>query len=140
MSYDLVWLIAGLVLVVAELMSGTFYLLVLGLAALIGALAAHFGLELVVQAAIAAVVAAAGVLVVRSRQQRLRGRAMPSSDLGQTVTFDAWSNQAAAQARVRYRNTQWDAEIEGDPQSPVAGDAFHIVAVHGSTLRIARKP
>src|SRR6266704_3529274 len=37
MDISLVWLIAGFILIIAELMTGTFYLLVLGIAALVGA-------------------------------------------------------------------------------------------------------
>lgn len=39
----LVWLIAGLILVSAELITGTFFLLFLGIAALLGAAVAWFG-------------------------------------------------------------------------------------------------
>jgi len=35
MDISLAWLIAGFVLIIAELVSGTFYLLVLGIAALV---------------------------------------------------------------------------------------------------------
>ena len=51
------WLMAG-VLVVAELATGTFYLLMIALGAVAGALAAHAGLGTEVQLSAAAVVAA----------------------------------------------------------------------------------
>ena len=44
METHLIWLAAGFILVIAELLTGTFYLVVLGIAAFAGALATWFGL------------------------------------------------------------------------------------------------
>ena len=132
------WLIAGFVLVIAELVTGTFYLLVLGVGAFAGALVAFLELGLWWQALAAAIVTIAGVMGVRARPRTGRGAPMASLDVGQVASFEAWSNQAAGRARVRYRDTQWDAQIEGDAASPAHGDPFFIVAVDGSTLRVAR--
>ena len=60
MEQDLIWAILGLALVIVELMSGTFYLLVLGVAAFGAALAAWLGQPFPVQAVVAAVIAALG--------------------------------------------------------------------------------
>ncbi len=60
MQEDLTWAILGLALVIVELMSGTFYLLVLGIAAFGAALAAWLGQGFPVQAVVAAVIAALG--------------------------------------------------------------------------------
>jgi membrane protein implicated in regulation of membrane protease activity len=38
---------------------------------------------------------------------------------------------------VRYRDTLWDAVVQGDAAAP--GDTRYIVAVDGSTLRVARR-
>ena len=50
----LAWAIVGLVLVIAELLSGTFYLLMLAVAAFGAALAAYFGQSFPVQSIVAA--------------------------------------------------------------------------------------
>src|SRR5206468_11998223 len=62
MSLDLslAWLIAGFILIIAELMTWTFYLLVLGVAALVGAGVGYASGALVWQAIGAAIVAVAG--------------------------------------------------------------------------------
>ena len=60
MDEDFIWAILGLTLVIVELLSGTFYLLMLGIAAFGAALAAWLGQPFGVQAVVAAVVAAAG--------------------------------------------------------------------------------
>lgn len=134
------WIIAGFVLVTLELMTGTFYLLVLGLAAFAGGAVALAGTGFVLQALAAAAVGLAGVFWVRARRQALRGSPMASLDAGQPVSFESWVNPVARQARVRYRDTLWDAFIQDDGvEAPVAGDVFYITAMEGSTLNIARQ-
>src|SRR4051812_44158758 len=92
LANHLIWLIAGFALVIAELASGTFYLLVLGIAAFAGALAAFLGFDVWIQTVVAAILSVAGVLVVRSRSSRVQGPDMASLDVGQPVKFDAWSD------------------------------------------------
>jgi membrane protein implicated in regulation of membrane protease activity len=135
------WLIAGLVLVIAEMLTGTFYLLVLGIAAFFGALVAYLHFDVGIQAAVAAVVAVAGSLWVRGYRRRTARKAMPPLDLGQAVSFDAWTDEGARRARVRYRDTLWDARVEGEPGTAAPGDTFYIAAVEGSILTVSpRRP
>jgi hypothetical protein len=56
MDHAIVWAVIGLVLVIVELLTGTFYLLMLGVAAFGAALAAWLGLEFPAQSIVAAVV------------------------------------------------------------------------------------
>ena len=105
MADYLVWAGIGLVLIIAELLTGTFYLLVLGVAALIGALAGFVGLAFGMQAAAAAIVAVAGVLWIRARRRNLNPAPMPSPDLNQPVTLENWIDAGARLARVRYRGS-----------------------------------
>src|SRR2546421_12538754 len=58
---SLAWLITGFILIIAELMTGTFYLLVLGTAALVGAGVAYASGGPAWQGVGAAIVAGAGV-------------------------------------------------------------------------------
>src|SRR5258706_16294221 len=60
MEEDLFWAILGLALVIVELLTGTFYLLMLGIAAFGAALAAWLGQGIGVQAIVAAVISGAG--------------------------------------------------------------------------------
>lgn len=141
MDRYLLWLICGFVLAIAELLTGTFYLLVLGVAAFAGALVAWLGYGDAAQAILAAMVAVAGSLLVRfwvrGRKRASLEPAMPALDVGQPVVFDTWTDQAGGRARVRYRDTLWDAVVQGDAAAP--GDTLYIVAVDGSTLRVARR-
>ncbi|MSQ52338.1 MAG: NfeD family protein [Betaproteobacteria bacterium] len=137
MADYLVWLIAGLVLVIVELLSGTFYLLVLGLAAFAAAAVAWAGPGIWAQTIAAAAVAAAGVVLVHHWRKGSARKQMPSLDVGQMAAFESWVSEDGRQARVKYRDTSWDAQVEGPAEGRV-GEIFHIVAVDGNTLKISK--
>jgi len=138
METYLVWLAAGFVLVIAELVTGTFFLLVLGIAAFAGSAAAWFGFGFWLEALCAAAVAIAGVFWVQQRRKTMPQPDMASLDVGQAVTLDAWINREQGAARVKYRNTLWDAEVEGEREFD-SGQVLFIHAVDGNTLKVARK-
>ena len=133
----LVWLIAGFILVIAELMSGTFYLLVLGAAAFAGAAVAWGGGGVWPQAIATAVVAGAGVMWVHRWRKGNVKQQMRPLDVGQTAVFESWVSEEARHARVKYRDSFWDAQIDG-PAEGRPGEVFYIVALDGSTLKISK--
>jgi len=130
------WGIAGFGLIIVELATGTFYLLVIGVASLVAALLAWAGLPFGVQAIVSSVLSIAGVVYVHHR----RVANPPSAgsnvlDVGQSVTLDRWVDESHRLARVNYRNAQWDARVLGtDPV--VAGTQLVISAVDGNTLQV----
>ena len=131
----LLWVIAAIALVIVELLTGTFYLLVLGLAAAGGAGLAYFAFTFALQAGVATVIAVSGVLIVHrfragSAAAAGQGNAI---DIGHRVTLDSWTNEAEGLARVRYRGTLWDAKVIGERR---AATAFYIRGINGSTLTI----
>jgi membrane protein implicated in regulation of membrane protease activity len=134
----LAWLIAGIVLIVAELVTGTFYLLVLGVAALLAAAVAYAGGGFLIQVIVAGVIAIAGLFWIRGRKQATATPAMPPLDVGQPVTLDAWINRDDRLARVKYRDALWDAIVEGEFRGET-GEVFYIRAVAGNTLRVAKQ-
>ena len=71
MADDIVWTVVGLILVIAELVTGTFYLLVLGAGALVAAGVAYLGFGFGIQAVVAAVISIAGVYVIRQRRHTM---------------------------------------------------------------------
>ena len=133
------WLIAGFVLVITELVTGTFYLLVIGIAAFVAAVAAYLGAGLWAQAIIASVVSVAGVVLVSQRKLGAPDAASASGgslDIGQSVTFESWTSEADGLARVNYRGSTWDAVVTGERAS---GDkpVYFIYGMEGSTLRVS---
>jgi membrane protein implicated in regulation of membrane protease activity len=143
MQEDVLWAILGLALVVVELLSGTFYLLMLGVAAFGAALAAWLGQPFGVQAVVAAVVSAAGCYGVHVyRAKNAKGQMAPL-DAGQPASFETWLDQGAGRARVRYRGATWEATIEQSaaPAGLATGTTVYVIAAHGNTLQIStRRP
>ena len=135
MEMYLLWAVTGIVLIIIEMLTGTFYLLVLGIAALAAAAAAYLGQSFWVQAVTVAAVSVLGVILIK----RFRGKDQPASvqglDIGQAVTLEAWISEPDGLARVKYRNAQWEAQVSGD-RTP-GGKVFYIHAVDGNTLRVS---
>jgi len=131
------WAVAGIGLIIVEMMSGTLILLVLGLAAFGGAAAAWFGLSFALQAVIAVALAAVGMIVASSlKKNKVAGdKSNDSLDIGHTVILDSWVSEADGVAKVRYRNATWDAKVVG-AHTP-GGTVFYICAMNGSTLHIS---
>jgi len=134
---SLAWLIAGFILIIAELVTGTFYLLVIGIAALVAAGVGYASGALVWQAVAAAIVAVAGVVWVHRNRQTINPKRMQALDFGQPATFESWINKSAGHARVRYRDTLWDAHVAGEA-SGEPGEILYITSVDGSTLKVSR--
>jgi membrane protein implicated in regulation of membrane protease activity len=132
----LVWLVAGFILVIAELATGTFYLLVLGVAAFAGAGVAYAGGALVWQSLAAPAVAVAGVVWVHQYRKRTVSSPMRGLDVGQPAAFDSWVNQRAGHARVKYRDALWDAQVAGDA-SGEPGEILYVTSVDGNTLKVS---
>lgn len=135
MDAYLFWVVTGIALIIVEMLTGTFYLLVLGVAALAAAAAAWFGLGFWVQAVITAVVSVCGVILVKRSRGDVKQAAGQTLDVGQTVTLDSWVSEPDGLARVKYRNAQWEAQVVGERVS--GGTVFYIHAVDGNTLRVS---
>lgn len=111
MAESTLWWIATGVLVALELASGTFYLLMLAIGGVAGALAAHAGVPLPIQLAVAAVVGGVAAFACYLVRRRRPGDPSPRAersvnlDVGETVQIDGWNADGTAQ--IRYRGAQW---------------------------------
>lgn len=135
MDEDFLWAILGLTLVIVELLTGTFYLLMLAIAAFGAALAAWLGQGIGVQAIVAAVIAGAGCYGVHAYRAKNAKEQMPSIDAGQPASFENWVDPGARRARVRYRGASWDALVEGEGAVD-AGAMLYVVTANGNTLKV----
>jgi membrane protein implicated in regulation of membrane protease activity len=131
MQAYVVWWILAAVLVGVELTSGTFYLLVYGLAAAAAGLAAWLGAGLFMQLLTAGVIAALGTLALRHWR---RSTSHPESsvqdmDIGQAVQVESWQ---AGRGQVKYRGALWDAEAASDGVD--SARPLVIRAIKGNTL------
>jgi len=137
------WLIAAGVAVTVELFIGTFYLLMIAIGLVFGALAAAIGLALPIQTMVAAIVGVAATIGLRrSRYGRMGTRVEAERDpnvnldIGQTVTVPAWQDGVA---RVMYRGALWDVELDRTAAgvSVPAPGQYIIREVRGSRLIVA---
>ncbi len=130
------WFILALILLGLEMMSGTFYMLVLSIAVGLGGVAAWAGLELVWQLTSAGAAAVIGTLILRrSKATRTADANTDSLDIGQTVRVISWNEDGTA--RVHYRGAEWDAQPENTVTSRDA--VFYIKAVQGSKLILTQQ-
>jgi membrane protein implicated in regulation of membrane protease activity len=136
----LVWAIAGFVLIIVELITGTFYLLVLGIAALVAAAVAFFGGNFWMQVILGGSSALLGTYFVHQWWARHPKSPKSSNDLdrGQTVVLESWVNEASGFARVKYRGSSWDARIEG---KAAINDVLYIQGQESGLLHVsAQRP
>ena len=137
MEPALTWAIVALVLVIAELLTGTFYLLMLAVAAFGAATAAYVGQPFPVQSIVAALLGAGGCYGVHVYRARSSSKRMASIDAGMPASFESWLDAGSRLARVRYRGASWDARVEGsDALEP--GANLVVLAADGNTLKVAK--
>ena len=137
MENYLVWLLIGFGLMIVELLTSTFYLLMLGIAAFGGAAVAYLGQGFQIQIIATAVVAAIGSYLVHAYRIKNAQQQMQSMDFAQPVKFEAWVDQGARIARVQYRGAPWEAKVEGDAQVE-PGSALYILATDRNTLTVTK--
>lgn len=143
MELYLLWIIVGIALVIAELLTGTFYLLMIGAAAFVAALVAWLGLDVLFQTVIGGLVALGGTWFVHHWNEARRkadGGRSNFLDRGQPVVLEGWSNENAGIARVNYRGTSWDARVADPLARPVPGSTLYIEGQEGNMLVVVSAP
>jgi membrane protein implicated in regulation of membrane protease activity len=139
MNAWMMWLALAGVIVILELFTGTFYLLMVSIGLIAGALAAWFYAGLELQMIIAAIVGAIATVALHKskygRQQKTDVARDPSvnMDIGQDITVNEWQDQGNGTytARTMYRGAMWDVELQNS--APYSG-LFVIEEIDGSRL------
>ena len=135
------WIVAGF-FVSMELLTGSFYLLMLGLGAAVAAAGAMAGANQTVQFALAALVGG-GAVYLWHRKLLRRGMlgvddytstGLGSLDVGERVTVTQWLPDGTA--RVHYRGSDWTARYHG-AHVPASGP-HRIRAVESNYLVLER--
>jgi membrane protein implicated in regulation of membrane protease activity len=140
MDSYIVWFVVAFGLLVAELLTGTFYLLVIAVGLAAAGLAALAGASTALQFVVAAAIGLAGSLWLRSTRfgKRLHERGddrVQNMDIGQSLYVDNWT--AARTARANYRGAVWDVELAPGEQ-PAIGE-FVIRDIQANRLIVAPK-
>ena len=130
MSAYIFWWVLSFVLVGIELTTGTFYLLVYGIAAAAAGIAAWLGMGMVAQLVIAAAIGIAGTLALKKwkRLEATDGDLL-DLDIGQSVVIENWQG---GKGQVKYRGAVWDAEATSPEVD--TGKPLYIRAMRGSVL------
>jgi membrane protein implicated in regulation of membrane protease activity len=128
-------------LLVAELLTGTFYLLVIAIALAVAGIAALAGLSTPLQFVVAAAIGVGGSIWLRSTRfgRRLHERGddrVQNMDIGQSLRVENWTT--ARTARANYRGAVWDVELAPGEQ-PMSGE-FVIREIQANRLIVAAKP
>jgi membrane protein implicated in regulation of membrane protease activity len=128
------WLLAG-AMVAVELVSGTFYLLMLSIGPVAAAVAAHAGASVTLQLVVAVVAGCGAVVAWRNYQKKESSPPASANrnvnlDIGETVHVDEWKPDGTSS--VKYRGAHWDVSLVADA-TPSAG-RHAIVEVVGSRL------
>jgi membrane protein implicated in regulation of membrane protease activity len=130
------WLLAGGA-VALELVTGTFYLLMLAVGMIAAALAAHLGASLIMQIVVAALIGGGAVVVWHWKRSKAPKPAAANTnrdvqmDIGETVHVEQWNDDATAS--VKYRGAQWTVELADRHGAPQPG-LFKVRRLNGNRL------
>jgi membrane protein implicated in regulation of membrane protease activity len=132
------WFWVAGALVVLELFSGTFYLLMIAIGVAVGGVAAWAGLAPPWPALLAALTGIAATLALRRSRYAKTAPADAARDpnvnldFGQHITVEHWDNRMA---RVMYRGAMWDVELA--PGADSAATTYIIREMRGSRLIVS---
>jgi len=134
------WLLAGGAIAL-ELVTGTFYLLMLAVGMIAGALAAHLGASVMVQILVSAIVGAVAVAGWHWKRSKDPKPAAANAnrdvqmDIGETVQVHQWNEDATAS--VKYRGAQWTVEL-AEPEALPQPGFFKVRQLNGNRLVVSR--
>jgi membrane protein implicated in regulation of membrane protease activity len=145
MSEWMIWMLTAGVLVVLEMFTGTFYLLMVAIGLAAGGLAALAGVSGPLQLVVASIVGIVATFALRRskivRVARTDAGRDPNVnlDIGQTVMVSEWQSAGGGlyTARAMYRGAMWDVELQQGAQAQ-AGPLV-ICEVRGSRLIVGAR-
>ena len=128
------WLIMAGILVAAEIATGTFYLLMLGIAAAITWFAERMGISFLAQTLVFLIVSI--VLCYATQQYRKKHISTDNKvndlDAGEIITVTNWQN---GMGKTHYRGAQWQVVMLENSTSPADGQ-YRIVRFDGNRLLV----
>jgi membrane protein implicated in regulation of membrane protease activity len=139
MAESTLWWLATGGLVAVELLTGTFYLLMLAIGFAFAALAAHLGGSQTQQILVAALVGGSAVVAWHLRRLRrhhqeptAQANANVNLDIGEIVQIESWNTDGTAD--VHYRGARWTA-IHRTGVTPGVG-AHRVAELVGNRLLV----
>ena len=140
---QLAWIWFGLMALalIGEVMTGTFYLLIVAAGFAVAGGLAYVGMSVAVQIAVCAIAVLVATLLLRKtgvlkkREVDASANADVNMDVGQTVTIDVWTTPHST--RVWYRGTHWEAELAPGAPAIAAPRRYVITHTRGNTLVVS---
>ena len=137
MSDWMFWASAAGIVVIAELFTGTFYLLMIAIGLIVGAAVAALGGPMSAQLIAAGLVAGVATMLLRRRRATQPATDVARDpnvnlDVGQPIAIAEWHG---TRARTMYRGAMWDVELATG--STPDGSSYRITEVRGSRLIVA---
>ena len=134
------WLVFGLALLIAEMATGTSYILWPAVAALITSLLALIGVEngfmqIAIFAALTILLTAFGHPIVRKWREGRSGRSLNERAAHMVGTRGVLTAFANGVGSMKINDSIWRAESDEQLQ---AGDHVEIASVHGVTVKVRR--
>ena len=134
-----IWLIVAGILLIAELLTGTFYLLMLALASIFTWFAMLAGAGFLMQAVVFLI--SARVLVYLTRRWRAQINQKNTPNLadnlhaGEIISAHNWIDGIG---HTHYRGTQWRVLLDTPDDAPLTDGSYRIVKLDGVHIRVAR--
>ena len=134
------WLLAGAA-VALELVTGTFYLLMIAAGFVAGAITAHLGLALIGQMVVAAAVGGGAVAAWHWNRSKnpaplpVQANRDVNLDIGESVQVAQWN--ADGTTIVKFRGANWTA-VAASPAEPASTGSFRIKEMLGNRLVIEK--
>ncbi|WP_327011915.1 NfeD family protein [Dactylosporangium sp. NBC_01737] len=136
----IVWLVVGAALIVAEIFTTTFVLLMFGLGAFAAAGAAALGAGVPVQAAVFAVVSALSFLAVRPTLTRYMRRDVRDTQMGvealegsMALVIEAVDHDSG---QIKIDGEMWRARPYDATQTFAVGDRVRVIEIKGATAMV----
>lgn len=137
MNAWMIWAAVAGIVVILELFTGTFYLLMISLGMVAGALVALAGASSSAQLVIAGFIGSLATVLLHRSQYGWKGNADATKDpnvnmdIGQLIDVNQWSDAGNGrfESRVSYRGAMWDVELHYGPSEP---GRYEIMEVRGS--------
>ncbi|MFZ6723486.1 NfeD family protein [Undibacterium sp. Ji49W] len=137
----MMWLVLAGVVVILELFTGTFYLLMISLGLVAGAIAAVFQFNAASQMIVVAIVGSVATAALHKSKYGWKENANAARDpnvnmdIGQSLQVDDWKDQGNGKfvARAMYRGAMWDVELQHSAGYP---GAYMIEEIQGSRLLV----
>lgn len=137
-QYSLIWLSIGILLLASEIFTGTFYLLLIGVSAIIVAVLNYFiGLSWPLQIIVLGILSAVSIFSLRGRLMHSKSEPLNTSDEANTVIV-LKPILPHAEGLVQYQGVPWAAINQSD-QTLDAQQVGVVVETQGNKLMIKPK-